>query len=56
MKAFIAILLFKLGIKPSASFDIADYVIYGYGKLYFDQFEYPLPEKYGTNQNNRRCV
>lgn len=48
MKTFIAILLFKIGVKPRATMFIDEVTVtYGYGKCYsFGAFKFPLPSKY----------
>jgi len=47
MKTTIAILLFKLGVKPNCSSDLFDNITYGYGKLdWYGYWQYPLSQKY----------
>lgn len=55
IKTAIAIILFKLGVRPSATLFIdEETIMYGYGKCHsVGVFEYNLPAKYVKRKQNR---
>lgn len=55
IKSIIAIILFKIGVRPRATMFIdEETIMYGYGKCYdVGVFEYHLPSKYVIKKRNR---